>query len=192
MRELFKDKEHLFRMAGLFGVGLLVFVVLRGVLIPADFGDLGHYRASALDDIPHRSAKNQRVQGISNNRRPVQLLLATTDTAFLVVGGLVAAWIRFGSALFSQELGLILDHPGFIAYAIFAQLGLAIAFDLYRPESWRTRDYLLARMAAFGISLAIALYLLYLPTPPPPLTPYRSRGNRSQQIKIGKQKAPAR
>jgi len=50
MRELFKDKEHLFRMAGLFGVGLLVFVVLRGVLIPADFGDLGHYRASALDD----------------------------------------------------------------------------------------------------------------------------------------------
>ncbi len=50
MRELFKDKEHLVRMAGLFGVGLLVFVVLRGVLIPADFGELGHYRASALDD----------------------------------------------------------------------------------------------------------------------------------------------
>ena len=50
VRELFKDKEHLVRMAGLFGVGLLVFLVLRGVLIPADFGDLGHYRASALDD----------------------------------------------------------------------------------------------------------------------------------------------
>jgi hypothetical protein len=50
MRELFKDKEHLVRMAGLFIVGLLVFVVLRGVLIPADFGELGHYRASALED----------------------------------------------------------------------------------------------------------------------------------------------
>jgi len=50
MRELFKDREHLVRMAGLFGVGLLVFVVLRGVLIPADFGELGHYRASALED----------------------------------------------------------------------------------------------------------------------------------------------
>ncbi len=99
------------------------------------------------------------MQGISNNRRPVQLLLATTDTAFLVAGGLAAAWIRFGSALFSQELSLILDHPGFIAYAILAQLGLAMTFDLYRPESWRTRDYLLARMAAFGISLAIALAL---------------------------------
>ena len=75
------------------------------------------------------------------------------------MGGLVAAWIRFGSALFPQELGLILDHPGFIAYAILAQLGLAMSFDLYRPESWRSRDYLLARMAAFGISLAIALAL---------------------------------
>ena len=110
-------------------------------------------------DIPHRSAKNQRVQGISNNRRPVQLLLATSDTALLVAGGLAAAWIRFGPSLFSQELGLILDHPGFIAYAILAQLGLAMSFDLYRPESWRSRDYLLARMAAFGISLAIALAL---------------------------------
>jgi hypothetical protein len=50
MRELFKDKEHLVRMAGLFIVGLLVFVVLRGILIPADFGELGHYRASALED----------------------------------------------------------------------------------------------------------------------------------------------
>jgi lipopolysaccharide/colanic/teichoic acid biosynthesis glycosyltransferase len=99
------------------------------------------------------------VQGISNNRRPVQLLLATTDTACLVAGGLAAAWIRFGSSLFSQELGLILDHPGFVAYAILAQLGLAMSFDLYRPESWRTRDYLLARMAAFGISLAITLAL---------------------------------
>ena len=99
------------------------------------------------------------MQGISNNRRPVQLLLATSDTALLVAGGLAAAWIRFGPSLFSQELGLILDHPGFIAYAILAQLGLAMSFDLYRPESWRSRDYLLARMAAFGISLAIALAL---------------------------------
>jgi len=110
-------------------------------------------------DIQHFAAKNKRVQGVSNIRRPAQLLLAATDTGFLVAGGLVAAWIRFGSWLFPQELGRILDHPGFIAYAILAQLGLAITFDLYRPESWRTRDYLLARMAALGISLGIALAL---------------------------------
>ena len=104
-------------------------------------------------------AKNQRVQEIADNRRPAQLLLAAIDTTFLVGGGLVAAWIRFGSWFLPQELSLILDHPGFIAYAILAQLGLAITFDLYRPESWRTRDYLLARMAALGVSLAIALAL---------------------------------
>ncbi|MCJ7755156.1 MAG: cytochrome c family protein [Thermoanaerobaculales bacterium] len=50
MGELFKDKEHLVRVAGLLAVGLIGFLVLRGVLIPADFGELGHYRASALDD----------------------------------------------------------------------------------------------------------------------------------------------
>ena len=50
MRELFKDKEHLVRMAGLFAAGLLVFVVFRGILIPADFGEYGHFRAGALED----------------------------------------------------------------------------------------------------------------------------------------------
>jgi hypothetical protein len=50
MKELFKDKEHLVRAAGLLVVGLIGFLLLRGVLIPADYGELGHYRASALDD----------------------------------------------------------------------------------------------------------------------------------------------
>jgi len=91
--------------------------------------------------------------------RPTQLLLASLDFIILLAGGLVAAWIRFGTLNLPQELSQILDHPGFIAYAILAQLGLAITYDLYRPESWRTRDYLLARMVALGISLAIALAL---------------------------------
>ena len=50
MRELFRDKEHLVRMAGLFAIGFLLFVVLRGILIPADFGEFGHFRGGALDD----------------------------------------------------------------------------------------------------------------------------------------------
>jgi hypothetical protein len=32
----FKDKEHLFRMAGLFVVGILLFFVARALLVPAD------------------------------------------------------------------------------------------------------------------------------------------------------------
>jgi lipopolysaccharide/colanic/teichoic acid biosynthesis glycosyltransferase len=99
------------------------------------------------------------MQEIADNRRPTQLLLAVMDAAILVGAGLAATWIRFGSAFFPMELGRILDHPAFIAYAILAQFGLAITFDLYRPESWRSRDYLLVRMAAHGISLAVALAL---------------------------------
>ena len=97
------------------------------------------------------------MQEIADNRRLAQVLLILMDAAILLAAGLAATWIRFGADDFSHELGRILDHPGFIAYAILVQLGLAITFDLYRPESWHTRDYMLARMAALGISLAAAL-----------------------------------
>ena len=50
MKGLLKDKEHLFRMAGLFAVGITIFVVARVLLVPAGFGLYGHYRAGALDD----------------------------------------------------------------------------------------------------------------------------------------------
>jgi len=81
------------------------------------------------------------------------------DTAVLVGSAVAAAWIRFGGDILGRELDLILSHPGFIAYAILAQFGLAVTYDLYRPESWSTRDYVLARMLALGVSLAIALAL---------------------------------
>ena len=41
---------HLFRMAGLFVVGIAVFLIARAVFVPEGFGRLGHYRAGALDD----------------------------------------------------------------------------------------------------------------------------------------------
>ena len=50
MAKPLEDRKHLVRMAGLFGVGIAVFLVLRAVLVPADFGELGHYRTSAIDD----------------------------------------------------------------------------------------------------------------------------------------------
>ncbi len=54
MRDLFKDKEHLIRMAGLFAAGTLLFFVAKGLLVPKDFGVYGHYRAAALDDLRAR------------------------------------------------------------------------------------------------------------------------------------------
>jgi hypothetical protein len=37
-------------MAGLFVVGVTAFVILRWLMVPADFGVLGHYRAGAVTD----------------------------------------------------------------------------------------------------------------------------------------------
>jgi predicted CXXCH cytochrome family protein len=46
----FRDYEHLLRLATLFVAGTLVFFVLQAVLVPKDFGELGHYRTSAVTD----------------------------------------------------------------------------------------------------------------------------------------------
>jgi hypothetical protein len=37
-------------MAGLFAAGITAFVVLRWLMVPADFGELGHYRTGAVRD----------------------------------------------------------------------------------------------------------------------------------------------
>ncbi len=48
MRELFRDSEHLIRMAGLFVIGTTAFFVVRSMMVPADFGQYGHYRSGAI------------------------------------------------------------------------------------------------------------------------------------------------
>ena len=50
MRELLRDVEHLVRLAAVFAVGLIVFIVARAAFVPDDFGIHGHYRAGALQD----------------------------------------------------------------------------------------------------------------------------------------------
>jgi len=54
MNVFFKDAGHLFRLAAVFLVGLLLFVVVRGFLVPKSFGQYGHYRADALGDLSAR------------------------------------------------------------------------------------------------------------------------------------------
>ena len=43
-----RDIEHLFRLALLFAAGVVVFLVVRSILVPADFGELGHFRTGAI------------------------------------------------------------------------------------------------------------------------------------------------
>jgi predicted CXXCH cytochrome family protein len=47
---LFGHKGHLVRVAGLFLVGIAIFLAMQAVLVPKGFGVYGHYRAGALDD----------------------------------------------------------------------------------------------------------------------------------------------
>ncbi len=50
MRESIRDAEHLFRLVLLFAAGLLLFLLVRALLVPVGFGELGHFRSGAIDD----------------------------------------------------------------------------------------------------------------------------------------------
>jgi len=50
MRESIKDFEHLLRLALLFAGGFVLFLIVRALLVPEGFGELGHFRPGALED----------------------------------------------------------------------------------------------------------------------------------------------
>lgn len=50
----FKDTGHLLRFAGLFVVAFLVFLVVRGFVVPKSFGEYGHYRGAAISETAAR------------------------------------------------------------------------------------------------------------------------------------------
>jgi hypothetical protein len=45
-----RHQQHVYRVAAVFAFGFLTFLVVRHLLVPADFGVYGFYRAGALDD----------------------------------------------------------------------------------------------------------------------------------------------
>ena len=45
---MLKDAGHLFRLAAVFLVGLILFLTVRALLVPKSFGRYGHYRAMPL------------------------------------------------------------------------------------------------------------------------------------------------
>ena len=48
VRPTLRDYEHVWRMAGLFMVGIVLFLAWRGATVPSDFGVYGHFRAGAI------------------------------------------------------------------------------------------------------------------------------------------------
>jgi len=51
---LFKDIEHLIRLAAVMAIAVLAFVVLRAAVVPRSFGQYGHYRGAAIAEIAAR------------------------------------------------------------------------------------------------------------------------------------------
>lgn len=50
----FKDAGHLFRLAAVFVVGILLFLTVRAFLVPKSFGEYGHFRGDAITEIAAR------------------------------------------------------------------------------------------------------------------------------------------
>jgi hypothetical protein len=51
---VFKDIEHLIRLAVVIVVLLAIFMVLRAVVVPRSFGEYGHYRGAAIAEAAAR------------------------------------------------------------------------------------------------------------------------------------------
>ncbi len=51
MRDLLRSTEHLIRVAVILALGVAAFLLIRRIVIPADFGKYGHFRPAALYDI---------------------------------------------------------------------------------------------------------------------------------------------
>ena len=51
---MFKDTEHLFRLIAVMLIALVAFLVIRAAVIPKSFGQYGHFRGAALNEIASR------------------------------------------------------------------------------------------------------------------------------------------
>ncbi|HLW55569.1 MAG TPA: multiheme c-type cytochrome [Candidatus Angelobacter sp.] len=47
----FRDSGHLFRLGSVFVAGLFIFIIVRGFLVPRSFGQYGHYRGDAIQEV---------------------------------------------------------------------------------------------------------------------------------------------
>lgn len=51
-------KKHIFRLVGLLASAVVMFIIIRSFVVPKDFGKLGHFRASAIDDVVAREPRH--------------------------------------------------------------------------------------------------------------------------------------
>ncbi|MGB6945850.1 MAG: multiheme c-type cytochrome [Bryobacteraceae bacterium] len=57
MKDFLRSIEHLIRVVVILAVGVAAFLLIRRAVIPANFGEYGHFRPAAMDDIRARPVK---------------------------------------------------------------------------------------------------------------------------------------
>ncbi len=57
MQDFLRNTEHLIRVMVILALGVTAFLLIRRMVIPANFGQYGHFRPAALDDIRARPIK---------------------------------------------------------------------------------------------------------------------------------------
>ena len=77
MGNRFKNAEHLIRVALVFVAGFILFLLVRGMIVPKSFGQLGHYRADALKDIAARTPSFAGREACANCHQEIVDLKAT-------------------------------------------------------------------------------------------------------------------
>ena len=94
----------------------------------------------------------------------LRVALAVADAVALVAAVGVAHWVRFDNAWRAAKLGLLADHPGFLATALLLLWAVAVAAELYEPVGLRRRRELTVRVAAaagaWAAGVIVAMYLV--------------------------------
>jgi len=57
MKDFLRNTEHLLRVVVLLALGVAAFLVIRAAVVPKNFGEYGHFRPAALDDIRARPVR---------------------------------------------------------------------------------------------------------------------------------------
>jgi len=57
MKKILRDSGHLIRLAGVFALGIAIFLLVRRAIVPPSFGQYGHYRGAVLEEMRARPVK---------------------------------------------------------------------------------------------------------------------------------------
>ncbi|MBI4179659.1 hypothetical protein HY522_09595 [bacterium] len=76
-----KNARHVLRLAAILVVGVTSFIVVRRLLVPATFGEIGHYRAAAIEQIKSKPVRHAGADACVDCHSDVSDLKSTSKHA---------------------------------------------------------------------------------------------------------------